>query len=364
MPFCRHRCGYCDFAVVAGRGDLVGPYLEAVAIELSRLGEPRPVDTLYFGGGTPTELDHESLARLCDLVLHWHPLAPGHEWTVEANPEDVTADLVRLLVERGATRLSLGAQSFDAAKLKLLERGHAPADIRRCVELARDAGLAVAIDLMFAVPGESLDDWRRDLRAAIALEPDHVSTYGLTWEPGTPFTVRKSRGQLQSQDEEIERTMYAEAIDALAAAGYEHYEVSNFARPGRRSPHNEAYWAGREYFAVGPGAARYVGGVRETNHRSTTTYLKRVLGGESPVAERETLNSEQRARERLVLGLRRMKGVERGEFAATSGYQLDDLAGLQIKQFVGLGLLDDDGARVKLTREGLFVSDGLWPELL
>jgi oxygen-independent coproporphyrinogen-3 oxidase len=364
VPFCRHRCGYCDFAVVAGRGDLVGPYLEAVATELSWLGEPRPVDTLYFGGGTPTELGSDQLAQLCALVLSWHPLAPGHEWTVEANPEDVSADLLRLLAELGVTRLSLGAQSFNAAKLKVLERGHAAADIGRCVALAHDAGLAVAIDLMFGVPGESLDDWRRDLRSAIALTPDHVSTYGLTWEPGTPFTVRKARGELRPQEEDLERAMYAEAINALAAAGYEHYEVSNFAQPGQRSRHNEVYWAGREYFAVGPGAARYVGGVRETNHRSTTTYLKRVLNGESPVADREQLDDESRARERLVLGLRRLQGVVREEFAAETGRSIDELAGAAIKRFVEMGLLADDGARIRLTRDGLFVSDALWPELL
>jgi oxygen-independent coproporphyrinogen-3 oxidase len=158
--------------------------------------------------------------------------------------------------------------------------------------------------------------------------------------------------------------MYAEAIDVLTAAGFEHYEVSNFARFGRRSRHNEVYWAGDEYFAAGPGAARYVGGVRETNHRSTTTYLKRVLAGQSPVAESEQLNGEQRARERLVLGLRRLEGIDRFRFAAATGYQLDDLAGSAISRLVELKLLCDDGMRVKLTREGLFVSDAIWPELL
>jgi oxygen-independent coproporphyrinogen-3 oxidase len=158
--------------------------------------------------------------------------------------------------------------------------------------------------------------------------------------------------------------MYAEAIDTLAAAGFEHYEVSNFARPGRRSRLNETYWAAKEYYAAGPGAARYVAGVRETNHKSTTTYLKRVLAGESPVAEREELSPDQRAREQLVLGLRRIEGVDRALFAATSGHELSELAGSAIKKFTELKLLSDDGARVKLTREGLFVSDALWPELL
>jgi oxygen-independent coproporphyrinogen-3 oxidase len=364
VPFCRHRCGYCDFAVVAGRSDLVEPYLTAAAIELSWLGQPWPVDTLYFGGGTPTELAAEPLARLCDLVRRWHPLAPGYEWTVEANPEDVSPELMALLADRGVTRLSLGAQSFSPAKLQLLERGHGPQDVRRCVELARDAGLEVAIDLMFAVPGESMDDWRADLRGVVALAPDHVSTYGLTWERGTSFTVRQSRGELQSQDEQAERAMYAEAIDALTTVGFDHYEVSNFAQPGRRGRHNEVYWAGQEYFAIGPGAARYVDGVRETNHRSTTTYLKRVLSGQSPVADSEKLNDEARAREMLVFGLRRLAGVARDQFAKASGQSMDDLAGASIQRFVEMGLLADDGTRVRLTRAGLFVSDAIWPDLL
>jgi oxygen-independent coproporphyrinogen-3 oxidase len=364
VPFCKHRCGYCDFAIVTGRDDLVEPFLRALGVELGWLATPRPVDTLYFGGGTPSYLEAEQLSRLCEVVLQWHPLAAGHEWTVEANPESLTEDRVRVLAANGVTRLSLGVQSLDVAKLAALDRGHRRADVIRSLQMARHAGMQVSIDLIFAAPGETLDGWRRDLKAALDLQPDHISTYGLTWETGTAFTTRRDKGELRSLDEELERSMYAEAIDTLTAAGLEHYEVSNFARPERRSRHNEAYWAGEQYFAAGPGAARYVAGVRETNHRSTTTYLKRVLAGESPVADREQLNEEQRARERLVLGLRRMEGVDRPAFAAATGYRVDNLAGPAIARFIELKLLSDDGSRIKLTREGLFVSDALWPELL
>lgn len=364
VPFCKYRCGYCDFAIVANRDDLVGAYLDAVATELSWLGEPREVDTLYFGGGTPSHLDAKSLSTLCETVQRWHPLAAGYDWTVEANPESLTADRVDVLAKLGVTRLSLGVQSLDDAKLRILERNHSRDDVLRSMAYARRAGMQVSIDLMFAAPGETLELWRQDLAAAIELGPDHISTYGLTWEPGAAFTVRRDKGLLRPLDEELERTMYAEAIDRLNAAGLEHYEVSNFAIPGRRSRHNEVYWAGSEYFAAGPGAARYVGGVRSTNHRSTTTYLKRVAAGESPIFEQEELTAEQRAHELLVLGLRRLEGVERSSFATKSGFQIDQLSGKAIRKFVELGLLIDDGSRVKLTREGLFVSDGLWPELL
>jgi oxygen-independent coproporphyrinogen-3 oxidase len=224
--------------------------------------------------------------------------------------------------------------------------------------------MQVALDLIFAVPDETLNQWEADLDATLSLEPHHISTYGLTFERGTAFWGRRLRGELREIDEGLQREMYALAIDRLTRARFEHYEVSNFARPGCRSRHNEVYWSGEEYFAVGPGAARYVAGERTTNHRSTTTYLRRMLGGQSPIAERERLRPEARARELAVFGLRRMDGILRGEFAARTGYGIDDLIGVPLRKFVALGLLCDDGQRIRLTREGLFVSDALWPELL
>jgi len=343
---------------------LIGDYLRAIEIELSVLKVPREVDTLYFGGGTPTQLSLFQFRELAKIATHWHPPAAGYEWTVEANPADVTPPLVDLLCELGVNRLSLGGQSFRDEKLKLLERDHTGRDVGRVVSLAKGAGLRVALDLIFATPGETLDDWLADVDAAIALEPDHVSTYGLTFERGTEFWSRRERGELRAADEVLERDMYAAAIDRLTAAGFEHYEVSNFARPGRRSRHNEAYWSGDGYFASGPGAARYVNGIRETNHRSTTTWLHRVMAGESPVGEREQLEPEARARELLVFSLRRIAGVSRTEFTRRSGQSVDELIAGALTKFVNWGLLESDGDRLRLTREGLFVSDAIWPELL
>ncbi len=364
VPFCRHRCGYCNFTLVAGRDDLIGDYLRAIELELASLETPREVDTLYFGGGTPTYLAPGQLRRLGEMVLRWHPLTGGYEWTVEANPADVDAAMIETLRELGVTRLSLGGQSIRDEKLRLLERDHSGRDVGRAVELARDAGTQVALDLIFATPGETLGQWLADVDAAIALGPDHVSTYGLTFERGTTFWSRRLRGELIAADEELEREMYAAVIDRLTAAGFEHYEVSNFARPGCRSRHNQAYWSGVGYYAAGPGAARYVDGVRETNHRSTTTYLRRVLAGESPVAERERLEPEARAREFLVFALRRIAGVSRREFVETTGFTIAELIAKPQAKLVALGLLASDGDRLRLTREGLFVSDALWPEIL
>ncbi|MEM1304222.1 MAG: coproporphyrinogen-III oxidase family protein, partial [Planctomycetota bacterium] len=235
VPFCARRCGYCNFAVVADRLDLADDYLRAVALELERTPGEHPVDTLYFGGGTPTELPADKLATLCETVLRHRTPTAGCEWTIEANPLDVTdRDAAVWLAARGINRVSLGAQSLNPAKLKRLERDHSPRDVRRAVEHLRSAGLSVAIDLIFAAPDESFDDWRRDLEAVVDLRPDHVSTYGLTYEPGAEFWGRLKRGQLVERPEELQRDMYAYAIDRLGEAGFEHYEISNFARPGLR----------------------------------------------------------------------------------------------------------------------------------
>jgi oxygen-independent coproporphyrinogen-3 oxidase len=364
VPFCRHRCGYCNFTLITGRDDLIGDYLRAIELELVALSTPREVDTLYFGGGTPTHLDVDQFQRLTEMVLRWHPLADGYEWTVEANPADVNDAMIKSLAALGVTRLSLGGQSFRSEKLRLLERDHDAEDIERSVALARTAGMQVSLDLIFAAPGETLDQWSADLDAALALAPDHVSTYSLTFEQGTAFWNRRVRGELVQTEESLELDMYALAIDRLTAAGFEHYEVSNFAQPGCRSRHNETYWSGAGYYAAGPGAARYVGGVRETNHRSTTTYLKRMFAGESPVAEREQLAPAPCARELLVFGLRRLDGISRREFAKRTGYEIEGVVDVPLKKFVALGMLVDDGERVRLTREGLFVSDAIWPEML
>lgn len=364
VPFCRHRCGYCNFALVAGREDLVDPFLQALADELRWLGEARTVDTLYFGGGTPTLLSPPQLQKLCDTVLAWHPLAEGYEWTVEANPADLDSDRIEVLANAGVNRLSLGAQSFRNEKLKLLERDHQASDIGNAVQLAKQANMQVSIDLMFAAPEESLSQWQEDIDQAIELAPEHISTYGLTYEQGTTYWNRRERGQLASIPEEREREMYLLAIDRLADGNFEHYEISNFAQPGRRSRHNEIYWAGEGYYAAGPGAARYVDGVRETNHRSVTTYLKRLQSGASPVAERECLDQEQRAREYLVFGLRRIEGVARQSFTQRTGMRLDHLAGKEIARYVEAGMLADDGETICLTRDGLLISDAIWPDLV
>lgn len=364
VPFCRHRCGYCNFTLVAGRDDLIPAYLDALERELQQLARPRPVDTLFFGGGTPTHLADASLRRLLRLALDWFPLADGGEFSVEANPRDAVPEKLATLAEFGVNRLSLGVQSFSARKLELLERDHRRDDVERAVSLAAGHFASVGIDLIFGVPGETANEWRDDLGDAIALRPNHISTYGLTIEKGAAFYGRSLRGELAAVDEELERLCYEEAWERLEAAGYEHYEVSNYAFPGFRCRHNEAYWLGLPYFAAGPGAARFVDGRREVNHRSLVAYIRRLEAGQSPVAEWEQLEPEEAARERLVFGLRRLEGVEASDFASATGFSIEQLVSGALPRFLDQGLLEWNGTKLRLTRPGVLVSDAIWPAFL
>lgn len=363
VPFCRHRCGYCNFALIADRDDLMEAYLLALEQELSWLENTFQVDTLYLGGGTPSHLPPVLLEQLFQIVLQRFTLADRFEFTMEANPADITPDLVEVMKTYQVNRVSLGVQSFSDRKLAVLERNHNAAVIEQAVDWLQATIPSISLDLIFAVPDESLEEWDADLRHAMALSPEHISTYGLTFEPGTAFERRRQNEEFQLISEENDRKMYEMAIEQLAAHGMEHYEVSSFAIPGKRSRHNETYWSGRSYFGAGPGAARYVNGRRETNHRSTVGYLRRVKAGQSPVVEQEQLEPSDRARELLVFGLRRLAGVDCDQFAKQTGFSVEELAGPAIQRLVGLKLLEVAGKQLRLSREGLFVSDSIWPEL-
>jgi oxygen-independent coproporphyrinogen-3 oxidase len=362
VPFCAHRCGYCDFTLVAGRDDLIEAYLEALAIELAKLERPREVDTLFFGGGTPTHLPAPQLERLMALARHWFPPTAGAEICVEANPAGLDDAKLAVLADAGVNRVSLGVQSFDDAVLKLLERDHHGSDVPSVVERVRRRIPNLGLDLIFGVPGQTLELWRATLAEAVALEPPHVSTYGLTFEKGTAFQTRLDKGLLGRCDEELERQMYALAMDELPRAGFEQYELSNFARPGFRSRHNEVYWTGRPFFGFGPGAARYAAGRRELNHRSVTTWINRVLAGQSPIADAEELSPEGRARELIMLNLRRCQGLAPAEFLAQTGFDFHELAGDALPRHLRQGLLEEIDGHVRLTRDGRFLADTVFAE--
>jgi oxygen-independent coproporphyrinogen III oxidase len=358
VPFCRHRCGYCDFPLITGRDDLIDEYLRAMTLELQSLGAPGEFDTLFFGGGTPTHLPPEQLRQLLSVARLWLPLAEGYEFSVEANPRDLDEARIDVLLEAGVNRLSLGVQSFGNAQLAVLERDHRAEQIAPLLERLRRAGLDnTSIDLIFGVPGQSLEDWEQSVQQACACEIRHVSAYGLTYEKGTSFWRRREQGGLRPIDEERERQMYALVMNRLPAAGFAQYEISSYAAAGFECRHNLVYWCGESYFAFGPGAARYVDGVRSSNHRSVTTWLRRVLAGESVVAQSEVLDDEDRARELIMLGLRRTAGIDVAKFRQRTGFELHALCGAALEQFVGDGLLEEIDGRLRLTREGRFLAD-------
>ncbi len=366
VPFFVKRCVYCDFASEARRDDLrVARYLEAVAREAAgskRGGEP--LATVYVGGGTPTALTDAELGRLLKTVGASFDLSQVSEFTVEANPGTVDERRLAHLRELGATRLSLGVQTFDDDNLRLLGRVHDSAEALAAFDAARAEFDDISLDLMFALPGQKLGDVRRDVARAVELGPEHVSLYGLTYEPGTRLTRLRDEGTVVPVAEDVEREMYLAAIEDLEAAGLLQYEISNFAREGHECIHNQAYWAGAEYVGLGPSAASYLAGERRKNVSTVDEYVGRVSRGQSPVAESERLEPEPAAREALMLALRTRRGADLKEFEARTGFAIDALLGEGGRRLVEAGWLEFAGGRLRLARKALPVADEILAEIV
>jgi putative oxygen-independent coproporphyrinogen III oxidase len=371
VPFCRVRCGYCDFNTYTAtelrgvsQSEYAGHAVREVgfaADALARSGVPtREVSTVFFGGGTPTLLPPDDLGAMLAAVRGAWGIADGAEVTTEANPDSVDADDLRRLADAGFTRVSFGMQSAVPSVLATLERTHDPARIPLVVRWAREAGLQVSLDLIYGTPGETLDDWSRSLDAALACEPDHVSAYALIVEPGTKLARQIRSGAVQEPDDDLEADMYELADERLAAAGYGWYEVSNWATDDtHRSRHNLAYWLGHDWWGVGPGAHSHVGGVRWWNVKHPAAYAQRVLAGESPAAGRETLDAETQRVERVLLLTRIREGVTVGELEAPGRRAV---AGL-----IADGLVDAKAAlagSVVLTLRGRLLADAVVRRLL
>ncbi len=308
VPFCGRRCTYCDFSIAVRRAVPVREYLDALAREIALAGAGAgPAATVYLGGGTPSRLGGSGVAALARLL--GVPPDVG-EFTLEANPEDVTPEAVRAWVAAGVNRLSIGAQSFDDRVLAWMHRTHDAARIGAAVRAARAGGFAnLSIDLIFALPDSQPRDWARDLDAAVALEPDHVSLYGLTVEPGTPLFRQVGRGDATPAGDGRYEAEYLLAHERLGAAGYGFYEVSNAARPGREAVHNGAYWRLEPYQGLGPSAHSFDGVARWWNQPAYASWRRTLQRGMSPVAGREILNDHQRRLEETYLGLRTRAGV-------------------------------------------------------
>jgi putative oxygen-independent coproporphyrinogen III oxidase len=359
IPFCAVRCGYCDFntytALELGGGASQAAYadtttreLDLAAQVLSRRPATRldnapanppangpangpPVDTVFFGGGTPTLLPAADLVRLLDTIRERFGLAPGAEVTTEANPDSVTPQSLAALAAGGVNRVSFGMQSAVPHVLATLDRTHDPERVPLAVQWARDAGLAVSLDLIYGTPGESLGDWAVSLDAAVACAPDHLSAYALVVEPGTKLATRVARGELPAPEDDDEAAKYELADEVLTRNGLEWYEISNWARtPGDVCQHNVGYWTDGDWWGVGPGAHSHVGGVRWWNVKHPTSYAARVAAGASPAQARELLTAEQRLDERVLLGVRLRQGLavedlpDRGRLAGPIAHGLVD----------------------------------------
>jgi putative oxygen-independent coproporphyrinogen III oxidase len=319
VPFCSVRCGYCDFNTYTAdelRGATRAGYPADVAAEvalaratLAELGALRPMQTVFFGGGTPTLLPAADLVAMLEAVTDAFGLAEGAEVTVEANPDSIDAAGLARLRDGGVTRVSFGMQSAVPHVLAALDRTHDPERVPQVVAWARDAGLEMSLDLIYGAPGESLADWQRSLDAAIAMAPDHVSAYALIVEQGTALARRIRRGELVAPDDDLQAAMYEAADASLGAAGYTWYEVSNWARGNRVARHNLAYWRGHDWWGFGPGAHSHVGGVRWWNVKHPAAYRDRLLAGASPALAREVLDPETRRVERVLLESRIAEGL-------------------------------------------------------
>jgi putative oxygen-independent coproporphyrinogen III oxidase len=362
LPFCAHRCGYCDFVTVVGRSGQHAGYVDALLAELALEGGvlAEPLDTVFLGGGTPTFTEPAELARLLAAL----PVAG--ELTVEANPETVTPALASILRDGGVSRVSLGAQSFRPHLLEVLERTAQPDDVRRAVYLLRDAGFDnISLDLLYGIPGQSAADLDQDLADALALEPEHLSCYELEAKPGTRFTQAHG-DELERQAEAMEG-YFESVVETLTSAGYRWYETANFCtEPERvggrdlRAQHNLAYWRGRDYLGVGIGAVSTVAGMRVRNLPGLWTYVAALASGELPRREAEILDDETRARERLMLGLRLDEPVRVADVDGSL-----DSGALRRLAANGLVELTSNGAgeELRLTKRGRFLGGGVTAEL-
>jgi oxygen-independent coproporphyrinogen-3 oxidase len=357
LPFCPYLCPYCDFAKWPLRRSTAARYLLALEAQIAAAPALR-AQTLFFGGGTPNTYPPAVLAGLVARLRERFALPEGAEISVEVNPDRALCEGFEAYAAAGINRLSIGVQSFDASELARLGRRHRAGDVVEVVRRARAAGfLDISIDLIFAVPGQTLESWRRTLDAALALDVPHLSTYGLTIETGTRYAAWRAREPAAFAGEDTEAECYALAIERLAAAGYEHYELSNFAKPGFRCRHNANYWANGTYLGLGVGAASYLDGERSTTTRDLERYCAAALGGETIPAEAERLEGAALVGEAAMLALRTSEGVEFAAFAERYGVDFPSFYARELARLVRDGLIVPSTTHAALTPRGRFIAN-------
>ncbi len=364
IPFCKSRCSYCGFYSTTHL-EMRQQYVDALCKELTSLtSHLSPLTSLYIGGGTPSQLTIAQLEQIFLYINKVYPLPSIQgeiEITIECNPDDVTEEYAMALPQLGINRVSMGAQTFDDQRLRFLNRRHTASQVPQAVERLRQAGIRnISIDLMYGFPDETLEQWEHDINAALSLDVEHLSAYCLMLEEGTPLHRQLQQGLIRETNEETERQMYERLIDKLSEAGYEHYEISNFAKPGFRSRHNSSYWNDVPYIGLGAAAHSYDGHRRSWNVADLKEYLRRVENGESPVEDSELIEGWTRYNDRITVALRTREGLD----LTTLTDEHHDYCMKNARRFLNNGLLILSDHHLALTRRGIFVSDMVMSELM
>jgi oxygen-independent coproporphyrinogen III oxidase len=368
IPYCLHKCGYCDFNSHNINEAEMESYVRALLSEMEQAAQgakDRRIATIFFGGGTPTTLPFADLARILEACRQQFQVDPEAEITCEANPATIPQTDLAHLREAGFNRLSIGVQSFDPDELKRLERVHSVDEVYLTVERARQAGFDnLSLDLMFGLPGQTMEHWQDNLQKAIDLQPDHISAYNLTIEPDTVFYKQQAQGQLTMPPDDFQRELFEITIDTLTGAGYEHYEISNYAQPGKQCRHNLNYWVNGEYIGLGAGASSTFNGEHYKNVNLPARYIAQINETRTAVESRETPDRRQRMGEAVMLGLRLNAGLSLSQFKKQFEITFQKAFGDTIERLEGMGLLEIRSGRAALSREGLFLADSVIVEFI
>jgi oxygen-independent coproporphyrinogen-3 oxidase len=365
IPFCQHICPYCDFTTYAGQESSIPAYVDALVRSIEREGESqrgRVVETVFFGGGTPSLLEPEQIARIIEAIARAFALDPAAEITLEANPNSADQERFTGYRAAGVNRLSIGVQTTDRKGLRVLGRNHEARDAEAALIAARRASFDnISLDLIFGWPGQTREQWRRDLQTVLSWEngPEHLSLYSLIIEPGTPMSDAVARGILHPADDDLSADLYEEAIALLTERGWLHYEIANFSRsPELQSRHNRIYWRNGEYLGLGAGAHGRIGSERRMNHLLPRTYIDAIARGEDGVANREALTPEMEEGETMMIGLRLLdEGISPERFAARHGRPLETAFPEQLAMLESVGLIERLPDRVRLTRRGMMIAN-------
>ncbi len=365
IPFCISKCIYCDFNSIVMKSQIVDEYLNAIESELQAINGKYSFTTVYIGGGTPTVLNEIQLSKLLDIISKHVDVFNLKEYTIEVNPGTLNEEKIFALKDSCIDRVSIGIQSFNDKYLKLLGRIHTAMEAKDIFSSLREKRFEnISIDLIYGYPTQTLSEWKTDLRKCLTLGPEHISAYCLTYEQGTPLVGMMNSGKLKKLSEEEELNMYEHTNDFLGNKGYKHYEISNFAKPGKECQHNTVYWENREYIGIGAGAFSYINGERYCNIKSVKEYISAVKSKKNLICFSEKLPQEKRASEILIMALRMTSGISKNEFLRKSGCDLTELFGTQLNILTQAGLINFDDERIKLTRKGLSLADSVMMEFV